>query len=248
MKVKIAAILSLLFYVSIFSYIASAETFMNSALAEYDQGDYSKAIALLKQAMADEGLAGENGVAHYNLGSFYFKDNQLGSAIFHYKKALQLMPRDGDVKYNLEYAQKKAQDKIENLKASWIDAISLKNLLSKKEQIYFLAFLHMAFWIFLIINSFYKTEWLRWSSFSLAILFCGFMVIYINDFAFQKDFGVVTVSEANVYSATGQNNILLFSLHSGAEFEITDKLGNEWVQIELADRKKGWIKASSIIF
>jgi len=46
---------------------------------------------------------------NYNIGNYYFKDNQLDKAIESYKTALRLNPDDKLAKYNLEVALKQKQ-------------------------------------------------------------------------------------------------------------------------------------------
>ena len=54
--------------------------------------------------------------------------------------------------------------------------------------------------------------------------------------------GVVLAKEITVRSGNGINNTALFQLHDGAEFRIT-KQEKEWIQIELADGKRGWVES-----
>ncbi len=243
---KTVLIFLTLFMSIIFSQSALANPAEYQAFTEYDNGNYQRAIELLETSVASKEEL--SGLSHYNLGNFYFKNGKIGKAIFHYKKGQELMPRDGDLKFNLEYAQKKATDKIENLKSPLVTFFSLKTFFNKREQIYLLTFLFVSFWILMSINLLTKLEWARWALIFFVLSFFFQSAFFLNDFVFKKKFGVVTATEANIYSATGRDNILLFTLHEGAEFEITDELGEEWIQIILADNKRGWIKAESIAY
>jgi tetratricopeptide (TPR) repeat protein len=68
----------------------------------YAAGDYKKAeegyMAILAKGV-------ENGAIYYNIGNTYFKIGRIGYAILYYERAKRLIPQDGDLKSNLEYAR-----------------------------------------------------------------------------------------------------------------------------------------------
>ena len=77
----------------------------------YYEGRYEDAVKQYKRIInSKEGNWGE---VHFNLGNAYFRKGELGKALFHFKKSSKILPRDGDVKYNLEYLRSKTKDKIE---------------------------------------------------------------------------------------------------------------------------------------
>ena len=73
-----------------------AESDFFEAMRAYDSGDYGKAVELWRSD--NETPAGE---LHYNLGNAYFRMGNLGDAVFHFRKASELLPRDPDVSFNL---------------------------------------------------------------------------------------------------------------------------------------------------
>jgi uncharacterized protein HemY len=60
---------------------------------------------------------------HYNLGNAYYKNNELGKAIYNYELANKLQPNNNDVKMNLKIANEKTIDKIESKENFFIIAI-----------------------------------------------------------------------------------------------------------------------------
>ena len=68
----------------------------------YLAGNYPEA-AELYQAIDMSGHL--NGNIFYNLGNCYMRLGETGKAILNYKKARLLLPRDGDLKANLQYAR-----------------------------------------------------------------------------------------------------------------------------------------------
>jgi SH3-like domain-containing protein len=60
-----------------------------------------------------------------------------------------------------------------------------------------------------------------------------------------ESFGVVVSDSTKIYSGIGKDNVVLFILHEGAEFEINQS-HEGWISIELTDGKKGWIRKKNI--
>lgn len=207
----------------------------------YDQGNYPEAI---KSYQLDSNSSAEY---HYNLGNFYYRNDQRGQAIFHYKLAQELSPRDGDISFNLNYAREKNQDKIEDTTSSWWDSISLKSLFGPKERFYLLAITSLIFWTITTILLFFKRELLQLSQKIAFVVFLLTLFLTSKDYLSTSRFGVVIDQEAKVFSAIGRDNVVLFTLHQGAEFTISEQLEDNWVQIVLRDGKRGWLKTSQII-
>ncbi|MBI5023959.1 MAG: tetratricopeptide repeat protein [Candidatus Omnitrophica bacterium] len=76
-----------------------------TAAAAYRAEDYDKAVAAYEAILRG---GKESGALYYNLGNSYFKKGSLGKAILNYERARRLIPRDGDLNFNLAYARSKA--------------------------------------------------------------------------------------------------------------------------------------------
>jgi tetratricopeptide (TPR) repeat protein len=72
------------------------------ANALYEAREYAKAIEVYL-AVLDTGI--ESGNLYYNVGNSFFKLGKVGYAILCYDRAKRLMPRDSDLKSNLDYAR-----------------------------------------------------------------------------------------------------------------------------------------------
>jgi tetratricopeptide (TPR) repeat protein len=71
----------------------------------YRDGKFDEAAPIYAQlAKADP----DNPWFHYNLGNSYYKTNKLGLAIASYMRAYRLLPRNGDIRYNLALALKRS--------------------------------------------------------------------------------------------------------------------------------------------
>ena len=87
-----------------------AEAFA-AANAAYAAGDYAEAIARYDSITA-EYLHFES---EYNLGNAHFRQGELGLAILHWERALDLRPGDPDCVANLALAESRKVDRIEKL-------------------------------------------------------------------------------------------------------------------------------------
>ncbi len=75
----------------------------------YEGGKYAEASRTYERIIV-RGL--RNGHVYYNLGNAYYKQDQIGRAILAYERASRLIPRDGDLKNNLELANERTVDQI----------------------------------------------------------------------------------------------------------------------------------------
>lgn len=229
-------------FLLIFTVLANSETenfFEANKL--YINGDFEGASKIYEKLINSKT---ENGYLFYNLANSYFRLGELGKAIFYYRKALELLPRDADIKYNLEYVRQKTIDKIEK-KTSLIDTFirPTKSLNEKEAYILFFIFSFLTFLIF-VIAIFYKRNFLKYVK-TILILFTLFFAYVLNVKHFAKPFGVIIAEEVRVYSGVGIGNVVLFRVHQGTEFNINDSF-ESWRLIELSDGKKGWIESGYI--
>jgi tetratricopeptide (TPR) repeat protein len=79
------------------------------AKAAYEASDYAAAIELYG-SLLEQGHDG--GHLHYNLGNSYLRNGELGRAIASYLRGQARLPRDEDLRANLEFARQSARDAI----------------------------------------------------------------------------------------------------------------------------------------
>jgi len=238
---RIIIILTILFW-NVLAYPQEDFTkdFVN-AFEAYNTGNYSKSIELYGKILRNKP---GNAAIHYNLANSYFRNGKLGPSIFHFRKALKYSPRDADIIYNIKYARAKAVDKIEK-------NFSLINVFFIPVTIYeglFLIFIcSLLFWIPQIVLMFKNYVFLKWiRNISLFFLIYSVSLFYQTN-NLRTKFGVVTQEKIDVYSAIGKDNIRLFTLHEGAEFDLLDQVNEKWILIQLSDGKKGWIRKKGVM-
>jgi tetratricopeptide (TPR) repeat protein len=210
----------ILFFVLLLS---STSSFSNNDLqvkAEkaYAEKNYKLAISLYESILKD-GLTSYK--LHYNLGNAYYKNNEIGKAIYNYELANKLQPNNKDVKTNLRIANEKTIDKIESKENFFIGAIKsgLVNSLSTNGWAWFsicslCGSLIFAF-MFFVTN---KLTLKRLGFFLSAISFMTFISSMVLGFTALNDkqevnFAIVTNRESRIHEEPQSNSKSKFSLH-----------------------------------
>lgn len=75
----------------------------------YVQGKFEEAINVYESLLKNDP---QNPYLFYNIGNAYMKLNKIGHAIANYSRAFNLLPRNSDIKHNLEFAMKKSGQKL----------------------------------------------------------------------------------------------------------------------------------------
>ena len=246
MKRIINTILAILFTVAVF---AQADL-IQKANEHYTKEEFQKAIDGYNQIL----MAGiESPEVYFNLGNAYYKTKQYTLSILNYERAKLLAPDDEDIEFNLQVANQKVVDSIQELPGifivRWWNAIVNSQTTDTWASISIFSFV-----VFLTMLGFYffaKTSEVKritfWSGCFLIML-----TIFSWSFAAKQksrlvnhSFAIVMQPTVTVKSSPSENGTKLFVIHEGLKVRITDKLG-EWVEIRLADGNKGWLLTESI--
>jgi hypothetical protein len=210
----------------------------------YLEERYEEAAGLYEE-IVDRGH--HNGHVFFNLGNTYIRLGNLGKAILNYRKAGVLLPRDGDLEANLQYARSLTKDRIEEKSPSlwktlafWYFGMDFRELL-----IAFILF-NSLFWASALFNLYRDSEWAKWTLWlSLLLgLLLGISAGLKYRESFQNTGGVVFAEEIPVRAGFTRDDTTLFILHEGAEFTILDQ-ERGWWKIALKDGKKGWLTAQA---
>lgn len=210
---------------------------LDSPRADYEAGRYGPAVEALEKIPG----ADRSAEVQHALGASWFKRGDVGRAIFHFRRAVLLRPRDADAKFNLEFARKGAKDRLPAAGA-WI-ALPF----SRKETWVFAAWLCFISGIVGAAWVWRRDRWLSGVSLAGAGLSALALTLAVVSSVSVRPFGVVTAEEARVYSGPGETYTHLFSLHAGAEFDRLGASGPDWLQIKLADGKVGWVPANATV-
>ena len=215
----------------------------------YEAGRFAEAIAtyeeLIDQGASDEGL-------YYNLGNAYFQEDDIARAILNYRRALRLAPRDGDAVTNLQIARAQAVDQLA-LEGRDTALSVVGRWLSEQTTLDEVAIGALGMWVLLGVLLVVALLWRRGRrtmrvgiAIVTVLLILGILTmgIRVSDTK-RNEPAVVVVAAVEVRSGPGEDYLVEFSLHAGAEVSVVEER-NGWVRIALPGNLQGWVALSTV--
>lgn len=197
-------------------------------------------------------LGYESSDLYYNLGNAYYRLNFIGQSIWAYMNAIELAPRDDDIKHNLSVANARIIDRVE---------IPNSFIILKYFRI-LRAFFTISEWfligslLFLLKSLIFlglKFGILRGKLFKITSSMLIFILLIVHIIAidsyyqnYRSNTMVVIANGVDAYSGPfyGENSVL-FRVNEGSIAEVFN-MKEDWAEIILIDGKKGWITRESI--
>ena len=240
-------ILSFLFSLGLF---AQSDALFKQGNALYNEGKYAEAIQKYDAILNTKKHSAD---LYYNLANAHYKLNNIAPSIFYYEKALQLAPKDKDIKNNLAFAKNMTVDAIgvvpevgfSKLFKSITHSMSFDAWAKTAVVLVFLFVI-----LFLIYYFAYTTVRKRLtfvgSTISL-ILLCVSLVFAFQKYALDKKDkpAIVFAQETQVKSEPNLRREESFRLHEGTKVQVIDSVDN-WRKIKLSDGKTGWLASEDI--
>ena len=220
-----------------------------AANARYNDTDFSEAIRLYEELVAEEW---HSGYLYYNLGNSYFRAGMIGQSIWAYNKALKLSPRFENIKYNLEIANSKIKDRvILPPEFFFVDFyIQLKNYYTFFEWLFLcglVVFLSACFFMLskvLILNTKVIRRSILILSFSAFVLHLIAFDIFLEDS--KESHGIIIFDNVHAFSGPFQGETTrLFTINEGTRVSVLQNQGS-WIEIVLLNGEKGWIQIEKI--
>lgn len=212
----------------------------------YEEGDFEGALQSFREVLAS---GFEDAAVHYNCGNAAFKSGRLGEAIFHYRRAHALAPRDEDVAANLEYARFLAVDATEEgartdrRAESWLGKATPEEILRWAPALAGLAAVLGSASLFArrASRALRRAASAALALWVLAWAGAGFLAAWTA----RDPEAVVLARQSEVRSGPGPGFSTAFVLHEGAEVAVEGERG-EWIEISLPGDLRGWIAAAHV--
>ncbi|MBI3550448.1 MAG: tetratricopeptide repeat protein [Elusimicrobia bacterium] len=214
----------------------------------YRQGRYAEAVsgytALVERQPDNPGL-------RYNLANAYFKKagtGDFGRSVAEYWRAYRLKPRDSDIRYNFDFALKRAGDSLvpsgTPKEFHWLFyCLSDVELLGLQWLGYWLTLLLATAAILLPDRREGLKPYLAGAAVAWALVGSWWGLRLASDVSSP---GVVLESSAEARSGPGPNFPVSFNAPEGRRVSILSKDG-DWVEIGvLKEGLKGWVSARSV--
>lgn len=215
----------------------------------YAEGNYAEAAAQYEQIIAStsDEMSSDYAVVYFNLGNAYFKQGELAQSILAYERALRLQPSLKDAKHNLQFAQSRIVDNIEDTHSfflsNWLKAV--RNALSERTWVMLSISLFLLTLVGFFFFAFSHTIWLRKTAFytSLLALLISVCACANAGSLHQRDTeraeAIITQGIVNVKASPDRSGTELFTIHEGTKVKITETIG-EWCCIEVGNNI-GWM-------
>jgi len=216
----------------------------------FSEKKYKEAITIYETILKDRYISYK---LYYNLGNSYYKNNELGKAIYNYELANKLQPNNSDVLTNLKIANSKTIDQIESKENFFIIAIrsGLVTVLSTDgwawlSIISLCVALSFAFLFFSSSNSLFKRIGFFASGTCFILFISSFALGYtaLNDKQKIK-FAIITANEVRMHEEPSIESKSKFNLHAGTKVNILESNTN-WTNIKLDNGNEGWLKTSDV--
>lgn len=216
----------------------------------YIEGNYDKAIEEYT-AILDGGEYSMK--LYYNLANAYFKAGAMGKAILYYNKALRIAPSQEDIRHNLALAEAQTKDRIAVIPEFFLNRWlrTMRNSMSCTAwSVLSLVWLGvmLAFGLLFLLAS-----RIRWRKMGFYGALCAFLLfVATTSFAISSrndmlshDEAIVMGTAISVKSSPDRSATDLFVLHEGTKVKVLTEV-DEWIEVVIADGKKGWTLKSNI--
>ncbi|MEN9523584.1 MAG: hypothetical protein RL065_1961 [Bacteroidota bacterium] len=240
-----------IFILSLTTFFAKADeanTLWQLANHAYQNKNYEAAIHLY-DSMLRKNIG--NPELYYNAGNAYFKNHNLGMAIWCYEKANQLSPSDEEISTNLKIARLRLIDKVDSAPEfvlfGWCKGFLKIFSIRTWAIITVLCFWIMLCGWFLYYFTFDFSivgKWLIWVGLILGICFLGISWASFGQQNNEK-MAIVISTNTSIKSAPDESAPDLFLIHEGLKIKL-NKSNGDWVNISIADGKVGWCKKMSV--
>jgi len=194
-------------------------------------------------------LGVRNGHVYYNLGNAYYRQDEIARAILAYERAYRLMPRDQDLRTNLEIANSLTVDQITG-EVEWVGIQALGRM-TINEVLITVTVIGMFFALVLILKILSRDPAMR-ARLGYVLLAAGLIFILSMTLAgikiygaFAHTEGIVLSSQAVIRTSPVDGSDSTFTLHEGAKVRLIENR-DQWIRIRLPDGKNGWVHRDEI--
>lgn len=230
--------------------VSIANDLLQKAEKAYDSKKYKEAIECYLK-LINEGNASYE--LYFNLGNSYYRNKELGYAIYYYELARKMNPNDQDVQINLGIATSKTIDKIDAKENFFVNAVksNVVNVVSTDSWAWLtviLAFITCILFFTFIQSSITLVK--RVSFVFCIISLISLMMVYMFGSSAVKSkkenkFAIILLKEVKITNEPNSTATMKFALHEGTKVRIVE-VNSDWVLIKLDNGNEGWVKQAEV--
>jgi hypothetical protein len=213
------------------------------------RGDYAAAAAAYEQLDRQHAVSAD---LYYNLGVTYFRQGQLGKAIWSFERALVASPDDEDARFNLAQARKLAEqgahDKLEGAEREplWSRIVTFA---SPSTEVLLFTVLYVGCFVLLFVRRRIAQDsrvavTAGASILGVGALLAGLLVagrMHLD----RIPFAVVLPDTVAVKEGADNTFRTSFKVHGGLRVRILDR-EQDWVRVRLANGLEGFVHAEDV--
>jgi tetratricopeptide (TPR) repeat protein len=226
---------------------APEDLFREGNLA-YQEGRFEDAAARYEEVRTRD-LA--SGPLHYNLGNAYYRLGDLGRAMANYQRALRYLPRDEDLRANIEFVRTRTLDRsmagdrfpLLALLGSLAGRLTWREWLVAWEIAYAALLLVGALFLFRAPSRSRLRGPLQGAA-VLFVLLTLFLGRAVQEQAFARKAAVIP-GETSVRSGPGTRFTEEFVLHQGTVLRV-HREAEGWALVSVSPDLKGWVSSDSL--
>ncbi|MEM7147366.1 MAG: tetratricopeptide repeat protein [Verrucomicrobiota bacterium] len=211
-------------------------------------GEYYEKAAMRFDYVAREGMSGR-GYALGNLGNTYFLGGDLGRAILSYRKALEILPNNAQLRASLSHAREQRVDVFEfSERPPWVEWLFFWHYkLNHGERVAVFLCAWMVIWALAFWRLFSGTKnaeaWRQGTGVCLVVCVLVGTSIWWHEGRGGDERGAVILQD-EVEARKGDGFIyepaFKSTLHSGTELDIVEERG-DWVRGQFGNGEKAWV-------
>ena len=224
---------------------ADVSSEFNAANKLYAEGKFAGAAATYGKILQSGAVSP---ALYFNYGNAEFKSGDLGRAIAAFRQAVQLTPRDAEVRANLEFARNQVQgpslrESRWSRSAGWLGLLTLNEWTGLAVAAFWLMF---ALLVAAQIRPAFKTTLRGFTRGAVAVAVLSCACLGMNAaIHFSKQTAVVVVPDATARSGPFEEAQRSFTVHNGAELAVLDQRDN-WLQVTDGSGRIGWLQRRQV--
>lgn len=235
------------------SWSADTVSLTTNELKELADSAYaSEDFETARQMYLQLAYQGENAAIYYNLGCTYYRLDSMAKAVLWFERAAQLDPSDDDIRFNLAMARNKTVDRI--IPRHEMFFVSAWKTLMHSQSVsewaccaissFVLALLLVGLYIYSSRVGLRKVGFFGAILATISCVVFNVMAYNLRQYNNTHTAGIIMEPAVTVRSTPTKSGTDLFVIHEGTRVEIRDNSMRDWVEIQIADGKVGWIERS----
>jgi hypothetical protein len=213
------------------------------------RGDYQAAATAYEQLDKQQAVSAD---LYYNLGVTYFRQGQVGRAIWAFERALVVAPDDEDARFNLAQTRKlaaqRAHDKLEGAEREppWIRMVSY---LAPSTEVWLFCGLYLGCFVLLFVRRGMAHD-SRLAVTTAAVILGGGAVLagllVLGRVQLDRIPSAVILPDKIAVKEGSDNNFRTsFDVHGGLRVRVLER-EHDWYRIRLANGLEGFVRAEDV--